>query len=186
MGLVSKISCLTYLSPQAEKWLNENIQSYKFSKNEVVLREGMICNALYYVNSGMLSSYYFADDREVCNWIAIENDFATSYYSFILRTPSYECIEALEDCEIQTISFEKLNEMYKQFPEAERAGRLILEEYYSRLEERLISIRFKPAKQRYDALFKQRPEIIKRAPLGKIASYLGMTQETLSRIRAEV
>jgi len=71
------------------------------------------------------------------------------------------------------------------FPETERAGRLILEEYYARLEERLISIQFKSAKERYLTLLKNRPEIIQRAPLGRIASYLGMKQETLSRIRAE-
>ena len=85
---------------------------------------------------------------------------------------------------MQAISYEKINTLYKLFPESERAGRLILEDYYSRLEERLISIQFKSAKERYDTLFEKRSEIIKRAPLGRIATYLGMKQETLSRIRA--
>jgi CRP-like cAMP-binding protein len=74
--------------------------------------------------------------------------------------------------------------MYLKFPASERTGRLILEDYYARLEERLISLQFKSAKERYAQLLEKRSDIILRAPLGRIASYLGMKQETLSRIRA--
>jgi CRP-like cAMP-binding protein len=185
MGLVAKIAQLTGLSPQAEQWLSENAEVRSFSKNEEILPEGKTCNYLYYVRSGMLGGYYFRDDKQVCNWISVENDFATSYYSFISRRPSYETILSMENTSVQCISFAKLKELYRLFPETERAGRLILEEYYMRLEERVISIQFKSAKERYDHLYHTRPEIIKRAPLGRIASYLGMSQETLSRVRTE-
>ena len=76
--------------------------------------------------------------------------------------------------------------MYQLFPESERAGRLLLEDYYTRLEEHLIAMRSKSAKERYQLLSQKRPDIIRYAPLGKIASYLGMSQETLSRIRSEI
>jgi CRP-like cAMP-binding protein len=185
MGLVSKTNELTRLSFSAEKWLTENIEYFSFKKNDKVLKEGKVCSYLYYVNSGMIGGYYLSGNKEVCNWIASENDFATAYYSFISNQPSHETIECFEDCTLQALSYSKLNEMYELFPESERAGRLILEEYYSRLEERLISIQFKSARERYETLRNIKPEIIKRAPLGRIATYLGMEQETLSRIRAE-
>ncbi len=185
MGLVSKIHTLSRLSPEAENWLNKALEEFSFKKGETVLKEGKICNYLYYINKGMMTGHYHLQDQEVCNWFALENDFATSYYSFITRQPSYEIITCIENTSVQAISHSKLNELYRMFPETERAGRLILEDYYSRLEERLISIQFKSAKERYHSLLKNRPEIIQRAPLGRIASYLGMKQETLSRIRAD-
>lgn len=186
LNLVSKISELTHLSNEAADWLNANLVELSFKKNEEVLRSGKVCNHLFFIKSGMLCGYYLLESKEICNWLAVEGDFGTSYYSFISRQPSYESIQSVEETTVQAISFEKINELYNLFPETERAGRLILEEYYSRLEERLISVQFKSAKERYQSLSKNRPELIKRAPLGRIASYLGITQETLSRIRAEV
>ena len=85
----------------------------------------------------------------------------------------------------EALSYEHISTMYTLYPETERAGRLLLEDYYMRLEERLLGIQFRTAKERYDHLLLKRPEIVQRAPLGKVASYLGMKQETLSRIRAE-
>jgi len=185
MGLVSKIQQLSGLSSEAAIWLGRALEEFTFKKNETVLKEGKVCSYLYYINRGMMAGYYHLQDQEVCNWFALENDFATSYYSFITRQPSYEIITCTENTSVQAISYSKLNELYHLFPETERAGRLILEDYYSRLEERLISIQFKSARERYLNLLKKRPEIIQRAPLGRIASYLGMKQETLSRIRAD-
>lgn len=184
MTLVSRIVQITDLSPEASAWLTAHTEEFVFKKNDTVLKQDKICNYLYLVISGMMGGYYITGNREICNWIAIENDFATSYYSFISRKPSYETIECFENTTVQAISYNRINEMYNKFPETERAGRLLLEDYYSRLEERLISLQFKSAGERYQMLFNNRPEIIRRAPLGRIATYLGMNQETLSRIRA--
>jgi len=185
MSLVSKISTIINLSPEGAEWLSKNSKEFSFEKNETVISAGKTCNYLYYIDTGTLYSYYIEEDKEVCSWMALQGDFATAYYSFIARKPSYETIVCAEKSSVQGISYEKMNEMYQLFPESERAGRLILEEYYSRLEEHAIEMRSKSAKERYQMLFKRRPEIIRQLPLGRIASYLGMSQETLSRIRAE-
>lgn len=184
MSLVNHISKLTPISEYALNWIKQHTEEFIFKKNEIILNEGKVCDHLYYVVNGLVGSYYIIDDQEVCNWIAMEEDMATCYYSFISREPSYETIVAFENCTVQSISYHHIQELYKKFPETEKAGRLILENYYSRLEERLISIQFKTAKERYDVLFNKRPEIFNRAPLGKIATYLGMKQETLSRLRS--
>lgn len=186
MNLISKIAELTTLSAEALSFLEKNVESFEFKRNEEVLRNGRLCNYLYFVNQGLLRGYYIIDNKEVSNWLASEGDFCTSYYSFIARSASYESIASIEKSEVQAISYTNLNKVYALYPETERAGRLILEDYYSRLEERLISLQFKSARERYEVLQKNRPELLKRAPLGCIASYLGITQETLSRIRAEL
>lgn len=185
MGLVSKVTQLASLSPAAIEWLGEHLEQFSFKKGDILLKPGKVCQYLYYVNSGMLGGYTLVNEQEICNWISVENDFATSFYSFISLQPSAETIESFENSQVQAISYHTLHELYRLFPESERAGRLILEEYYMRLEERLLSIQFKQARERYQLLHGSRPELIRRAPLGRVATYLGMKQETLSRIRAE-
>ncbi|MES2679727.1 MAG: Crp/Fnr family transcriptional regulator [Bacteroidota bacterium] len=186
MQLIHKIETLTQLSAGAKDYLLQHTERFSYKKNEELLRNGKVCNYLFFINAGFMRGYYLLENKEVTNWLATENDFCTSYYSLISRGPSYETIECIEKCEVEAVSYATLNKVYTLFPETERVGRLILEDYYCRLEERLISIQFKSARERYEMLFKTRPELLNRAPLGYLASYLGITQETLSRIRADL
>ena len=185
MSLLKQIQQISSISSEALAYLNKHIEQKTLKKGTPLLRNGEVCHYFYFVSKGMLRSYYFSDAKEVTNWFALENDFATSIYSFISGKSGYENIEALEDTQIEMLSRDVLNELYSKFPETERTGRLILESYYIQLEERLLSIQFKSAKERYDLLLARNPGIILRAPLGAIASYLGITQETLSRIRGK-
>lgn len=188
MGLVSKIATLTTLSVEGAQWLSDHLEERTFKKNQVILREHQVSEHLYYVKKGLLCGYYHQSARdqskEICSWMALEDELATSYYSFISRKPSYEIIECIEPTIVQALSYAKIQELYNLFPETEKAGRMILEEYYSRIEERLYSIRFKSSQERYKTFVQTRPKLITRAPLGRVASYLGMTQETLSRVRS--
>ena len=184
MNLVKKINSLSKLSEEAAIWIEKNKEEMSFKKNETILELQQTCQYLYYLKSGMVCGYYLQNGEEVCSWIASEGEFATSYYSFISRKQSYESIIAIEDCLVEAINYKTLHEMYEKFHETERAGRLLLEDYYARLEERLISLQYNSSKERYEILCQNRPHLILRAPLGRIASYLGMKQETLSRIRS--
>lgn len=185
MSLITEIIKLTKLSPETLAFIESKIAYTSYKKGTQLLHNGETCNNFYFVTKGILRSYYYSDSKEVTNWFALENDFATSIYSFISRNHAYECIEALEDTEVEMLSYQSLQEIYATYPETERTGRLIIENYYINLEERVISIQFKTAKERYDRLLVRYPGIILRAPLGTIASYLGITQETLSRIRGK-
>jgi CRP-like cAMP-binding protein len=184
-SLLVAIQSRCTLQEAAIGWIDKNMVMFQFKKNETILQAGKMCNYLYFVNEGMLGGHHFNEQKgSICNWISTEGELGTSYYSFISRNPSNEAIESLEASVVTAISYQKLNELYCLFPETERAGRLILEEYYVRLEERLMALQFRSARERYELLATTRPEIIRRAPLGKIATYLGMKQETLSRLRA--
>ena len=186
MRLLEEISKLTDLTVNAGLFLKANSEQLKFLKNEEVLSFNDNCNYLYFIEKGFLRGYYYLDTREVTTWFSQENEFATCFYSFISRQPSVETIQAIEDTTLIRISYDTLQQVYKMYPETERVGRILTETYYLKLEERFLSIQFKSAKERYQNLLKTKPSLLKRAALGQIASYLGISQETLSRMRADL
>jgi CRP-like cAMP-binding protein len=103
----------------------------------------------------------------------------------LTKKPSIENIQLIEDCTLWAIQYDNLQKLYNQYAEIERLGRIMHERYYVMLEERFVSNHFKEARERYENLVAHSPHILQRIPLGYIASYLGITQETLSRIRSK-
>jgi CRP-like cAMP-binding protein len=142
--------------------------------------------ALYFLQTGALRGCYNLQGKEVTHWFAFAEDFVTSFHSFITGKPAIETIQLMEGSILWSISKTRLMELMDQFHEIERVVRVAYEKYYIRLEERFINAQFKTAKERYDDLIEQSPYIINRVPLGYIASYLGISQETLSRIRSKL
>jgi CRP-like cAMP-binding protein len=187
MGFIKHLSSILKVSPELSDELSKSCKPVALEKGQLVLEAGNRCTDIYFIEKGLVRGYYFDDDgKEITNWFAQENEFATSFYAFIARQASFENIQALEDCELVRVPHSQLQNLYSAFPETERLGRMITENYYIKLEERLLSIQFKTARERYDMLMKSKPSLLQRASLGQIASYLGITQETLSRIRSVV
>ena len=164
--------------------MQQEFEQIVLSKNEYLLSEGKICRHLYFLQQGALRGYYNLDGKEITYWFGFENDFVTSFHSFITHEPSVENIQLLEGSVLWAITKEKLTALFNQFQEIERLVRIIQEKYYIRLEERFVNAQFKTATERYELLLQQSPHILERVPLGHIASYLGISQETLSRIRS--
>jgi len=158
-------------------------QKMELSESSFLIKEGKICSHIYFLEKGCLRGYYNLDGKEISHWFAFENSFVTSFFSFITRKPCIENLQTIEDCILWAISYEDLQKLYDKHPDIERMGRIMNERYYVMLEERFVSNHFKEAKERYENLVTNAPHILQRVPLGYIASYLGMTQETLSRIR---
>lgn len=183
---INHLSQFITISEDLEVELLRSTTKIKVQKNNHIVSIGERCDSLYFIESGLIRGYYFDNGKELTNWFAQEQEFATCFYSFIANKPSFESIQAIEDCSLLQIPQKTLEKLYLQFPETERIGRIITENYYIKLEERVLSIRFKTAKERYQNLVDKKPALLQRASLGQIASYLGITQETLSRIRAEL
>lgn len=162
----------------------EKLEKHQVKKGEIIAKENEVENHLYFVSNGCLRSYYIKDSKDITISFTLENDFVTSMYSFISRKPSYEFIEALEDSIYYTISYDDLQSLFKEFKEVETLYRKVLQQYYIMMEERIIFSKFKTAKQRYQHLMETRPEIIQKASVGHVASYLDVSIETLSRIRS--
>ncbi len=173
------------ISAKLKAAIESSATPVQIAKNEIILRAGEKCPCIYFIAKGLVRGYYFLEDKEITHWFAKEEEFATSFYAFISGERSSEFIQALEDCEVIKITYDQLQLLYQQFPETERIGRLLIEQYYIRLESRMLGLQFTSAKERYQKLQDERPELLQRVSLGQIASYLGISQETLSRIRSE-
>lgn len=166
--------------------LTSELQKKEVSKSSFLITEGKICDHVYFIEKGCLRGYYNLDGKEITHWFAFENNFVTSFYSFVSRQPSVENIQAIEDCTLWGVSNKVLQSLYDKHPRIERLGRIMNERYYMMLEERFVRNHFREARERYENLLTHSPHILQRMPLGYIASYLGITQETLSRIRGKV
>ena len=173
------------LSQTAQEALFKKLSRVEMEKEAHLLEEGNVCHKLYFIEYGCVRGYYHLDGKEITHWFGFEDDFVTSFRSFIDQSPGREFIQAVDDLVAWTLSREDLYELYDLYPEIERLGRIICEQYYHRLEERYVNGQFKTASQRYEELLDSHKHILQRIPLGQIASYLGISQETLSRIRAK-
>lgn len=183
--LYSHILKIYPISEDAKQALTEHLKKIDITKGEYLLREGTVCRNMYFLEAGCLRGFYILQGKEVTHWFASEKDFVTSFHSFITRTPSFESLQAIEDSVLWSISYETLYMLYDKYPDVERLGRIACENYYIRLEERYVNAQFKSATERYLQLMEQNPLFIQRIPLGYIASFLGISQETLSRIRSK-
>lgn len=157
----------------------------QYLKNHLLVEEGQACRHLYFLEKGSVRGFYNIDGKDVSQWFGFENDFVTSFRSFITRTASKEYIQVLEDATLWCVSKDQLDQLLISYPQLEKLLRLIYEQYYIRLEERYSNAHFKTASERYDDLSVNAPHILNRVPLGYIASYLGISAETLSRIRSK-
>src|SRR4051812_34626196 len=119
--------------------MHESLEEVILSKNEFLVKEGKICKNLYFLQHGILRGYYNLDGKEITHWFAFENDFVTSFHSFITGQPAVENIQLLQGSILWSMSREKLNVLLDRFPEIERLVRIIYENYYIRLEERFIN-----------------------------------------------
>lgn len=183
--LFDRLNKLATLNDEIKNNLTTLLKIEQFEKDELVLREASRVKKLYFVERGLLRGFYYKDEKEVINWFCNEGHFATSMYSFVSQNPSYENIQAVEKTRLFSITYQNLQNLYNTYPALDRIGRILTEQYYVQLEERIISLQFQTAKDRYKSILQKEAYLLERVPLGFLASYLGITQETLSRIRAK-
>jgi CRP-like cAMP-binding protein len=183
--LVSYLKSNFAISSPVLEALHQSFVKVELTKNSFLIKEGQTCKQLYFLEKGCLRGYYNIDGKDITQWFGFENDFVTSFRSFIATVPSAEYIHVIEDAILWSIEKTQLDSLLHNHPEIEKIVRLIYEQYYIRLEERYANAHFKTATERYESLLQNETHIIQRIPLGYIASYLGISQETLSRIRAK-
>ena len=182
--LLSHITAYYKLTTEAENALQDCLTEIKLTKNEFLLTQGNVCRHLYFLEKGAIRGFYNLDGKEITHWFGFEKDFVTSFHSFITGEAAVENIQLIESCTLWAIAKETLTDLFNQHHDIERLVRIAYEKYYIRLEERYVNAQFKSARELYEDLILQTPHMIERVPLGFIASYLGISQETLSRIRS--
>lgn len=181
--LITKLKAYGNISPEAGQALAKGINSHSKKKSSHFLKQGQVISSLFIIEKGLARAYFNNKGKEVNSWFVTEGIIAGSILPLYNQKPSFESIQFLEDSVIHSISADALEELYREFPELNLIGRKVAEELCTILEERIISLHVESAEERYHALISGYPNLLQRVNLGHIASYLGITQETLSRIR---
>ncbi len=184
--LLNMLNSVYPLSDELVQHLGTILITKHLSKKEYLLKRGQVCGYIYFIESGLLRCFYEKNDEQITSWFMKEDDVIISVNSFFKQLPSEESIVAIEDTTIHGIKFEQLQAVYDRFFEFNIVGRILTTKYYILSEERLYSLRKERARDRYLSLLNTQPDIVQRAPLKYIASYLGINLETLSRIRADL
>lgn len=176
-----------YPLPETSKGtLKAYIEEVSFSKGHILLRANKIENNIYFVKQGILRAYSKTNENEITFWFGKEGDAVISMKSYVANQKGYEDIELLENCVLYELKTKNLKKLFEEDIHIANWGRRFAEQELVKTEERLISRQFRTATERYRELIKNNPDLIQRVQLGYIASYLGITQVSLSRIRAEI
>jgi len=162
-------------------------ETRKLNKNEFFVREGEKCKEIAFIESGIFRSYYNAEDgKEITYCFRFPNDLIASYSSFISEQPSQENMQAITDAALLVIPKDKIETLAHGNPNWILFLKVIAEQEYMELEKRFFQLQRDSAARRYETLLQNHPHYIREIPLQYLASYLGITQRHLSRIRKEI
>ena len=166
--------------------LEEILVPRKYPKGARILDEGEVCQSIYWIVKGLVRQFYFKNNKELTEYMATENTICMSIESLFHETPSHQIIQALEPTILFEIPMHELENAAIKSVNIQMLYRKILEESLIISQQRADMLRFESAQDRYQNLVKSTPQLVLRAPLVYIASYLQMTPETLSRVRTAV
>lgn len=170
------------LSPEGKEELTAFFKPQKVKKGELLLLKGQVCDKIYFVKKGCVRLYYVADEVEITVWFSFENNSAIELSSFLSAAPSDYYLEAIEDSEVLSIYKSELTGMYSRYPEMEAIMRAFWEDVILNLLKRFTALQKDSAEKRYLDLMDQ-PRYMQRIPQKYLASYIGVTPSSLSRIR---
>lgn len=171
--------------PEMERFLLTNTKSIKVRKNEIISTQGSFNRNVYFVEKGLIRSFYIEKGKEITTNFYTEGKLAANTDTLFNQKDSRYSIDALEDSELLYINYLELEEFCENSVTASNFSRFILGKLMTQMAARITDLQYLSAREKYDKLMTEHPDIILRAPLGMIASYLGITQETLSRIRSK-
>ena len=183
--LIEFLSQISPLSAEIKKFISTHTYLKKVPKGKYLLKAGEVCSDYYFIAKGVLRSFLKFGNKEITVWINPEDEITTAIRSMSNQKVADEYIQVIEDAELIVIPFEVLQNFYETFPEMNRVGRILLQHYYAASEERVYICRIPNAEARYKHFVDSRPELANRISLKYVASYLGMTLETLSRLRGK-
>lgn len=181
---LKNIAFFTSLSDNSLHELSAHIEPVKHKKGTIIIHADKVEPYFYVLEKGIARAYCEGENQQITFWFGQSGSVLFSFNSYINNRPGYENIELLENSSLLKIKLGDLFSLYEHDPEMANWGRKMAEQELIATERRLIDRAFKGAAERYQEFVAQSPELIKRVALKHIASYLGVTQVTLSRIRA--
>jgi len=186
MEIEQIINAIHAIPESSMQLLKQSVHAINFPKGHILFRAGKFESKICFIRKGIVRAYAIHDGNEITFWFGQEGDPVVSMKSYVANEKGYEDIELLEPCELYEIEAAQLQQLFAQDIHLANWGRKFAEQELIKTEERLISRQFGTAIDRYKQLLQNNPGLIQRVQLGHIASYLGITQVSLSRIRAEL
>jgi CRP-like cAMP-binding protein len=180
------ISLYPEISDEGHKLFTSLLVKKELQKGERLFDEGDICRELVFVASGMLRQFYFKNGHDITEHFSYEGSVLICIESFFKQEPTRLLAEALEPSEVYLLPYSKLRPQLASSWDIDSLYRRILEDSLITSQQKADSMRYESASDRYNKLLETQPEVVQRAPLSYIASYLLMTPETLSRVRAQL
>ncbi len=162
-----------------------NFQERTIEKDRFLVQKGQIVTSYYFIQSGGLRIYFDKDDKQITGWLAFQNNFFTELNSLKSGQPTLFTIQAIETSIVLTIDKNKMEQLYQQFPLWQQFGRQIWENAFLNVVNGILSYQTMTAEERYLTMMKQ-SDLLQRVPLKQLASYLGITQSSLSRLRKNI
>jgi CRP-like cAMP-binding protein len=183
--LFDLISKHTVLSQSDKKDISSKIVIENFDKGDLIVKEGQVCKSLSFVVSGIYRVHKNEDGKEITSYFSYEsrNQFVASFTSLLTKNPSNETIECIDGGKLLSIAYSDWNSLYKTSHALNTFGRKMAEFNYLLAIERIESLQYQNATDRYESFIKLYPNLLNLIPHHYIASYLGITPESLSRIR---
>ena len=181
--LFKKITGLTDISASSVRKLFKITSPRQLFKGEIILKQGQGCKTIVFVEKGYLRTFMEREGIDINTDFTFENNFTTNLKSLRSNLPSETNIQAGESSTIYEFEKDELLNLYKASPEIESFGRKLLEQLLIAQEEHSTLFKIYSPAERYDYLLNNKPEFLQRVSLSQLASYLGVTRETLTRIR---
>ena len=183
------ISALRSIYPLSDRALSvflESAEQVTLPKGHILIRSGIIEQYSYFIINGFARGYFYKEGRDITIWFASVGMTLLSMNAYMFYASGYENIQLLEECTLLKIPNRKLNQLFEQEVELANLGRRMSDHVILKMEQWFMERNFMSASERYHLLIEREPEILQKVPLGHIASYLGISQVSLSRIRAGI
>lgn len=185
--LFQYLSQFDFLSTQEVDHMIAKFTYKTIKKNELFIKAGTVCDQLAFIQKGAVRAFSSDDNGlETTTCFSFENQFVTVYDSFISRGSAQKSIQALEDCDLLTINYTTFRQLAMEIPSWIYLQELLTRQAFQEKEYYHIHFKNKTAKEKYSHLLSEQAEIVRRASVEQIASYLGMTQRTLTRVKREI
>ena len=185
----SVVAILDHFFPLSEG-IKDHFRKYSyacsFRKGKLLLKAGEICEHIYFIKKGVVRGFIKEGKKDITTWITAENEVVSSISALDARAPAMENMQAIENCELIALTYSDFQDLYIKFPEFNIVARKVLQKYYQDAEGRAFIARLTNAEKKYSLFITMYGHLANRIPLKYIASFLGITLETLSRVRKKL
>jgi CRP-like cAMP-binding protein len=186
MDLIALLKTITPITPATEEDVRSMFTIEHLPRGHRLHQQGQVCNKLFFVEKGLLRTFYYTDEgKDITYRFNDETTFTSLIDSYYSQKPSFYNIELLEDSVIHSAAFAAFEKMLGKHTELLIVYNYVLRNFLIQSNERISALQFQNAQERYHSFIEKKPNLLQRVSLGQVASYLGITQETLSRIRGK-